>query len=284
MLIRISRTFESLTLAALLALGLAPMAMAQQPTTTPSTPPVNRGEMDNFSQFLLNHPEVAQQLKQNPSLINDPNFQAQHPGLQRFLQNHPGAAQQAKADPTRFVNDTRAFMSQGKEITRGQAAESDQFLLNHPEITQQLQKDPSLIDNKQYLAEHPELQNYLNSHPDIKKEWQEHPDAFERRMSTYVKGNLQTTQGQLARTDEFLDNHPGIAEQLRKDPGLIDNKQFMAQHPQLQAYLNDHPEIKQEWKDHPDKFFKREEQYSSSHPNKTQKSKSQQIKNQQKLK
>jgi hypothetical protein len=280
MLIRITRTSQSLTLALLLAVGLTPIAMAQQPTTTPSAPPVNNGEMDNFSQFLLNHPNVANQLKQNPSLINDPNFQAQHPQLQTFLKNHPGAAQQAQADPTRFVNETRAFISQGKEITRGQAAETDQFFLHHPGIEQQLQKDPSLIDNKQYLEQHPELENYLNSHPDIKREWQEHPDAFERRMGRYVEGNLQTTQRQLARTDEFLDNHPGIAAQLRKNPALIDNPQFLAQHKELQAYLNDHPETKQEWKDQPEKFYHREEQYSMSHPDKTQKSKNPQSKNQ----
>src|SRR6516162_176532 len=285
MLIRITRTSQSLTLALLLVVGLTPMAMAQQPTTTPSAPPVNNGEMDNFSQFLLNHPNVANQLKQNPSLINDPNFQAQHPQLQTFLKNHPGAAQQAQADPTRFVNETRAFMGQGKEIARGQAARTDQFLDNHPDVAQQLRKDPSLIDNKQYLAQHPDLQQYLNNHPDIRKEWQEHPEAFERREAQFERNNdLDISRGQLARTDQFLDNHPDTAKQLRKDPSLIDNKQFMANHPDLQEYLKNHPEIKQEWKNHPEKFYHREEQYSINHPNKTQKAKSPQSKNQHKAK
>src|SRR6516162_988451 len=262
MLIRITRTSQSLTLALLLVVGLTPMAMAQQPTTTPSAPPVNNGEMDNFSQFLLNHPNVANQLKQNPSLINDPNFQAQPPQLQTFLKNHPGAAQQAQADPTRFVNETRAFMGQGKEITRGQAARTDEFLDNHPDVAQQLRKDPSLIDNKQYLANHPDLQEYLNNHPDIRKDWKQHPEAFERREAQFERNNdLDINRAQAARADQFLDNHPEVAEELRKNPRLIDNKEWVAQHPQLKDFLEDHPEIRKEWKEHPGAFERREAQF-----------------------
>jgi hypothetical protein len=181
--------FQSLTLVAVLALGSACMAMAQQPNTSPSAPPVNRAEMNNFSQYLLDHPDVAKQLQQNPSLINDPNFQAQHPKLQMFLKNHPGVVQQVKANPTQFVNETQQFMAKGGEISRSQAARTDEFLDNHPEVAQELRKDPSLIDSKQYLAQHPQLQEYLNNHPDIRKEWRQHPEAFERREAQYEKNH-----------------------------------------------------------------------------------------------
>jgi len=272
MLVRIHRTFESLTLAVLLAVGLTPMAMAQQPNTTPpnntpSTPPVNRTEMDNFSQFLLNHPGVAQQLQQNPALINDPNFQAQHPQLQTFLKNHPGVVQQVQANPTRFVNDTRQFMNRGGEITPGQAARTDQFLDNHPKIAQELQKDPGLINDPQYLANHPGLQQYLNNHPDIRKEWMANPKAFEGREAQFEKN---MTHAQLASNDQFLANHQAIAQELQKDPKLIDNPQYLANHPELKQYLNNHPEIRQEWREHPYKYEKRQTQYDKNHPPKSQ--------------
>jgi len=266
MLIRISRKFASLMLGTILVLGLACVATAQQPTTT-STAPVNGTEMDNFSQFLLNHPGVARQLQQNPALVNDPNFQAQHPGLQTFLKNHPGVAQQVQANPTQFVNDTQKFMARGKEITGGQAARTDQFLDNHPNIAKELQNNPKLIDDKQYLAQHPQLQQYLQNHPDISKEWKEHPEAFERREAQYGKESKgELTRGQANETDLFLKSHPEIAQQLQKNPGLVDNKQYLSQHPQLQQYLQKHPEIRQDWKDHPDKFEKRQTQYDKNHP------------------
>src|SRR5215469_18759515 len=37
------------------------------------------------------------------------------------------------------------------------------------------------------------------------------------------KGDDDTTRAQLARFDQFLDNHPETAEQLRKNPSLVNN-------------------------------------------------------------
>ena len=42
-----------------------------------------------------------------------------------------------------------------------------------------------------------------------------------------------TTRGQLASADRFFDTHPEIAEQLRKDPSLVNNKEFVKNHPDL---------------------------------------------------
>src|SRR5216110_3453387 len=39
---------------------------------------------------------------------------------------------------------------------------------------------------------------------------------------------------QIADMDRFLDSHPEVAEQLRKDPSLIRNEEFVENHPALQ--------------------------------------------------
>src|ERR1700733_9436251 len=54
------------------------------------------------------------------------------------------------------------------------------------------------------------------------------------------------TRRQLASFDAFLDSHPEVAEQLRKDSSLVNKPEFIAAHPQLQEYLQQHPEIRQE--------------------------------------
>jgi len=262
MLIRISRTFERSALGAILALGLACMAMAQQPTTTPSTPPVNRTEMDNFSQFLINHPKVYDELRQNPALINDPKFVAQHNELQAFLKDHPGVAQQVQANPQRFWKDEGAFLQRGGEITRTQAADADRFLDNHPQVAQELRKNPGLIDNPAWLAKHQGLEQFLKDHPEIRKEWKEHPEAFERREARYERNNdLDINRAQAARADQFLDNHPEVAKELRQNPNLIDNPAWVAKHQGLEEFLKDHPEIRQQWKEHPEAFERREARY-----------------------
>src|SRR5579863_965739 len=50
------------------------------------------------------------------------------------------------------------------------------------------------------------------------------------------------TWRQLAGFDKFLDSHPQVAEDLRKDPSQVNNQQFVEQHPALKEYLQQHPE------------------------------------------
>src|ERR1700752_2014138 len=57
------------------------------------------------------------------------------------------------------------------------------------------------------------------------------------------------TRQELARFDQFLDDHREIAEQLRKDPSLVDNQDHERNHPELQRYLEDHPVIREQLKE-----------------------------------
>jgi hypothetical protein len=56
------------------------------------------------------------------------------------------------------------------------------FLSGHSVLAQQLSKDPSLINNKQFMASHPELQAFLQSHPGVSAELTKNPQAFMRSM------------------------------------------------------------------------------------------------------
>jgi phage-related protein len=62
--------------------------------------------------------------------------------------------------------------------------------------------------------------------------------------------------------DRFMDSHPEIAEQLRKNPELFDNKQFVDGHPALRDFLAEHPGIQQEVRDNPNYFMRDEERYA----------------------
>jgi hypothetical protein len=54
------------------------------------------------------------------------------------------------------------------------------------------------------------------------------------------------TRRQLASFDSFLDSHPEVAEQVRKDPSLVNNEEFVEKHGELKQYLQQHPEIREE--------------------------------------
>ena len=48
-----------------------------------------------------------------------------------------------------------------------------------------------------------------------------------------VPGDNDTTRGELASFDRFMDSHPEIAEQLQRDPSLVTNQEFVEKHPAL---------------------------------------------------
>jgi len=47
-----------------------------------------------------------------------------------------------------------------------------------------------------------------------------------------------------------------VAEELEKNPKLLDDPKYLAQHPKLADYLEKHPEAKQKLKQDPKGFFK----------------------------
>ena len=73
-----------------------------------------------------------------------------------------------------------------------------------------------------------------------------------------------TTRAELRKFDGFLDNHPEVAEQLRKNPNLINNPKYIASHPQLHDFLEDHPRLREEIKENPRAFMNRERHFEKS--------------------
>ncbi len=163
----------------------------------------------------------------------------------------------AKAQGTKPLPDT--------DTTRQELASFDQFLDSHRETAEQLREDPSLVNNEEFLKNHPALQTYLQQHPQIREEIKESPETFMRKENRFDRSEYtrdrDTTRREWANFDQFLDSHRETAEQLRKDPSLVNNEQFVKSHPDLQAYLQQHPEVREEVKENPNAFMHQEARY-----------------------
>src|SRR5579863_5355067 len=145
------------------------------------------------------------------------------------------------------------------DTTRGQLASFDQFLDTHPEIAEQLRKNPSLVNSGEFVKNHPALQTYLRDHQQVREELRENPNAFMREEKRFdrrddARGN-DTTRAELASFDRFLDGHREIAEQVRKNPSLVNNQSFVESHPALLDYLRDHPAVREEIRENPNAFM-----------------------------
>jgi uncharacterized protein YukE len=227
-----------------------------------------RRELTNLDGFLDSHREIAEQLRKDPSLVNNKEFVTKHPALQEFLQGHGELAQELRQNPNAFMNQEERFDQRGDFRNRDEHREltnMDRFLDGHPEIAEQLRKDPSLVNNKEFVAKHPALQEFLQGHGELAQELHQNPNAFmnqEQRFDQRDDSRDRDFQrGQLASMDQFLDGHPEIAEQLRKNPALVNDKKFVNAHPALQSYLQQHPQVRQEAIENPNASMHQEQRF-----------------------
>jgi hypothetical protein len=60
---------------------------------------------------------------------------------------------------------------------------------------------------------------------------------------------------EIADFNGFLQSHPETSEALRRDPSLIDNRDFVDHHSELRNYLQDHPQMAGQFRSNPDLFM-----------------------------
>src|SRR5215471_4902149 len=87
--------------------------------------------------------------------------------LASALSTTPAGAQSQSTVPQDRDSDLRAWQLSGL----------DQFLDSHPELSEQIRKDPSLVNNEEFVENHPALQQYLQSHPEVREQLNQNPNA-----------------------------------------------------------------------------------------------------------
>jgi hypothetical protein len=242
--------------------GMPPQGTPAQPVTRQDQDDLNRRQLSEFDQFLDRHPEIAEQLRRDPSLIRNQQFVANHPELQQFLQNHPEIQRDLDQHPNAVMHQEERFDRRddgraGNGIPQGELEAMRQFLNTHPEIAEQLQKNPRLIDNKNFVDDHSDLKQFLAEHPQLRGEFDQHPYAFMRGEDR----DDRASRMQLTDLDQFLDKHPEIAQQLQKDPSLINSRAFVQDHPALQQFLANHPQLTAELQENPNAIMRQEDRY-----------------------
>src|SRR6267378_1087664 len=273
----VRNSFALITLAALIS-----VAPAGAQTITPQTQDsdTTRRQLAEFDRFLDAHPEVASQLRQNPALVNNPEFVENHSELQQYLQQHPEVREEIKENPNVFMNREQSYQrhdadsdrrdndidrNRDRDTTRGELASFDHFLDSHPELAEKLRQDPSLINNHRFVSHNHALRDYLKDHPEVREELKENPNAFMRQEQRFDRRDdardRDVTRGELASMDRFLDSHPEIAEQLRKNPSLVKNREFVENHPALEEYLQQHPQVREEVAENPNGFMRQEQRF-----------------------
>jgi hypothetical protein len=152
-----------------------------------------RQELASFDQFLDSHPEIAEQLRKNPSLADNEEFVKNHPALESYLREHPEIRERLRQNPSAFMRQEDRFgrrdIVTDRDKTYGQFVSFGEFLRGHANIAQQLSQDPSLVQSREYLENHPELKEYLNAHAEARGELMADPQGFIKSAQAFNHNN-----------------------------------------------------------------------------------------------
>jgi len=116
----------ALLLTILLGYSVSPKAVVAQDAASPTLPaPAGNddahGRATSYKEFdhaLRKDPQMAEELKKNPALMNDPGYLAKHPGLQKYMDTHPDMAKAAKSNPDRLLGSVHRSQVKQQRQTR----------------------------------------------------------------------------------------------------------------------------------------------------------------------
>lgn len=158
---------------------------------------MSRQDRQSFYNYLDSHWETAQQLYQNPELINRRRFIRDHDALRNWLEDHPQAADALRADPQRYLWRGRAdWPDEDRDVIARMRARDlrsfENYLDSDWETAQRLYQNPELIRNRRFVRNHDELDDWLRSHPDAAAALRADPHKFLWRERTLAPADFLT--------------------------------------------------------------------------------------------
>jgi hypothetical protein len=132
-----------------------------------------------------------------------------------------------------------------------------EFLTNHPWIANKLWEKPSRANDREFLEGNKELRFWLQNHPRAREEFRQDARAFMDRVRDFERygwngGDRRwDNDREIASFERFLDDHPRVAQDLRRNPSLANNGDYLEDHKELREFLRDHPAIREELRVNP---------------------------------
>ena len=100
----------------------------------------------------------------------------------------------------------------------------DRFLDGHREIAEQVRKDPSLLDNRDFVQDHPALESYFQDNPGVRDQIRQNPNTFMRQEDAFDRDSnmhdRDPMHDRMADFGGFLHHHSDIQKDLASDPSV----------------------------------------------------------------
>ena len=232
----------------------------------------NREELARFNRFLDDHREAGEQLRRNPSLVNDRQFMNSHPEVQAYVQQHPGVRDAVRDDPDALRNDYSRRDNDANRTGADRDRRDNDADRNRTDADRDRDANSKNANSKDANSKNDADRDRRDNDADRAKSNDTDHDRDanrsnndadrDRRDNDADRGRSSNRQAR-ASFDQFLDNHRETAEQLRRDPSLANNQQFLKNHPELQSYLQSHPQVQRDLSNNPNAFMREESRYDN---------------------
>ena len=205
-------------------------------------------QLADFSHFLNTHRGIYDQIKKDPANAVNYNFLQSHPELREYLNSHPDVRQALNDNPTNFVQEEEGFDRHIGDRNYGQRGDNGRG----PATTNNSGRDRDADRDRDANA----------SNRDVDRD---RDNYASNRDNDARGGDVDRDRGANGRNaaefDRFLDSHREIAEQVRKDPSLANNREFVQNHPALQSFLQNNPGVRDEIRRDPNAFMNQEARF-----------------------
>ena len=217
-------------------------------------PDLTRQQLATMDQFLDSHPDIDKQLRNSPSLIDDPNYVRANPQLQSFLAQHPEMQAEFRENPNYFMRRENQLDARGAGLTGNrdanltpkQRADRDAFLSKHKDIDRDLQANPALVNDNDYLNRHKDFKAFLDKDPEVREQYRYRSGMETGRPETANSApDRDLTPKQRADRDAFLAKHKDIDKDLQANPALVNDNDYLKRHKDLQAFLDKDPQVQE---------------------------------------
>lgn len=166
------------------------------------------------------------------------------------------------------------YDSEPEYRTRPRLAEADrrsfeEFLDAQWQIADLLYQNPDLINDRVFLSKNLPLRRWLVRHPAAARIIRADPRAvLWRNRESRDEDDSQTdiSDRDLQSWEEFLDGQTTIADDLQRNPDLLNNAHYIRQNRALADWLYDHPEAARIIKADPPKYAQRDDTSSPRVP------------------
>ena len=168
----------------------------------------------------------SRQFHGNPNIIHDEREMDQWTGVRELFRDHPDVRDYVYQKVRDYNQDTQPAEKWNRELAA------------NPNFADRYRQNPSIVNDSNLRDSEPEIAEFLRTNPDVRP----YLDSYASR-SSYRDDRDEDFRGDSG-LDAFMASHPNIARQLRDNPSLINDENFIRSHPNLHEYLRTHPEAR----------------------------------------